>query len=92
MDKPNSTHGFLTSVWGPMMWSMLHMISLNYPVNPSYYQKQHYYQFVLSLTHVLPCRACRQNMIHTINDMGFSIEKHMENRDTFSQWIYEFSS
>ena len=32
----NSGDGMLTSVWGPGMWHVLHTMSFNYPVKPTY--------------------------------------------------------
>ena len=57
-----SGDGFLTTVWGPSQWHMLHTISFNYPVNPTNQQKKDYRNYVLSLQNVLPCGACRKNL------------------------------
>ena len=35
-----SGDGMLTSVWGPALWHYLHVISFNYPVNPTNLQKK----------------------------------------------------
>ena len=61
LDDYNSDEGMLTSVWGPSMWHTLHIISFNYPVNPTKEDKKNYKEFVLSLKHVLPCKYCRIN-------------------------------
>ena len=31
----NSGDGMLTSIWGPSLWHYLHVISFNYPTNPT---------------------------------------------------------
>ena len=36
----NSGDGMLTSVWGPSLWHYLHVISFNYPINPTLLQKK----------------------------------------------------
>ena len=38
----SSGDGFLTSVWGPLQWTFLHIMSFNYPVNPTPEDKKHY--------------------------------------------------
>ena len=38
----NSGDGFLTTVWGPMMWSYLHTMSFNYTTKPTPEDKRHY--------------------------------------------------
>ena len=36
-------------VWGPGAWLFLHTISLNYPTNPTYEDKENYKTFFTSL-------------------------------------------
>jgi Erv1 / Alr family len=82
-----SGDGFLTTIWGPTQWHMLHTISFNYPVNPTSEQKQQYRNYVLSLQNVLPCGACRKNLTNNLKKLPLTM-KHMKSRDTFSRYIY----
>jgi len=82
-----SSDGFLTTVWGPMMWSYLHTMSFNYPVNPTKEDKKHYKEFVINLQYVLPCKFCRINLTKNFKKMPLTM-KDMENRDSFSRYIY----
>jgi hypothetical protein len=84
----NSNNGFLTSIWGPAMWHVIHIISFNYPVNPTQENKDHYYNFMLNLKYILPCKKCRENLIKNYNDLHFS-KKVFKNRHTFSLFVYE---
>lgn len=79
--------GFLTTIWGPTQWHMLHTISFNYPVNPTLEQKKQYRNYVLSLQNVLPCGACRKNLKMNFKHLPLKMS-HMESRDTFSRYIY----
>ena len=83
-----SGDGFLTTVWGPMMWSYLHTRSFNYPVNPSADDKKHYRDFIISLQYVLPCKYCRMNLANNLKKNPIQA-CHMENRDAFSRYIYD---
>jgi hypothetical protein len=83
----SSGDGFLTSVWGPPAWHLLHTISFNYPINPTQEQKHNYRNFILSLQNVLPCRYCRENLKNNFKRMPLNMN-HMKNRDTFSRYIY----
>lgn len=83
-----SGDGMLTAVWGPAMWHFLHTMSFNYPAEPTSKQKKQYKQFILSLRNVLPCRYCRENLMKNLKELNFS-NKHMKNRATFSQFIYD---
>jgi hypothetical protein len=84
----NSNDGMLTTVWGPSMWHYLHTMSFNYPVKPSCKERQHYYDFVMSLRYVLPCGKCRKNLFKNFRKLPLKM-KHMESRDTFSRYIYD---
>ena len=82
-----SGDGFLTTVWGPAQWHMLHTISFNYPVNPTEEQKKQYRSYVLSLQNVLPCGACRKNLKTNLRHLPLKMSD-MKSRDTFSRYIY----
>jgi len=83
-----SGDGFVTSIWGPAQWHILHTISFNYPVNPTHQQKEQYKQYLLSLQHVLPCGACRKNLTKNFKRLPPNM-CHFKNRDTFSKYIYQ---
>jgi len=82
-----SSDGFLTSVWGPMLWSYLHTMSFNYPVNPTSENKKHYKDFIVNLQYVMPCKYCRINLTKNLKQLPLT-EKDMESRDTFSRYVY----
>jgi hypothetical protein len=87
-DELNSGDGMLTSVWGPPLWLFLHVMSFNYPVHPTDEDKQHYMDVILNLQNVLPCKYCRINLKTNFKNLPLSMEC-MENRDTFSKYIYD---
>ncbi len=84
----NSGDGFLTTVWGPMMWSYLHTMSFNYPTKPTPEDKKHYKEFVENLQYVLPCKFCRMNLANNLKEFPIK-ECHMASRDAFSRYIYD---
>lgn len=83
-----SDMGMVVSVWGPIQWSMLHIISFNYPVKPTDDDKTHYYNYIMNLTNVLPCKACRDNLVKNLKAMKFSLA-NLKNRETFSRFVYD---
>jgi hypothetical protein len=83
-----SNDGMLTAVWGPGMWHYLHTMSFNYPVHPSTADKKHYRDFILQLQFVLPCGKCRKNLKRNFHRLPLKW-KHMENRESFSKYIYQ---
>lgn len=84
----NSNDGMLTSVWGPAVWHVLHTISFNYKVTPTPEEKQQYKTFFESLQHVLPCRACRENLKKNLKVTGYG-DHVFENRETFSKYLFD---
>lgn len=84
----NSGDGMLTTAWGPAIWHYLHMMSFNYPINPTEEDKKHYRDFILSLQYVLPCKYCRMNLIKNFARHPLE-QSDMENRETFSKYVYE---
>lgn len=83
----NSDNGMMASTWGPAFWHVLHTISFNYSTNPTQKQKKHYQKFILSLRSILPCKYCRTNLTKNLKELPLTM-KHMENRHTFSKYIY----
>jgi hypothetical protein len=84
----SSGDGMMTKIWGPIVWTALHTISFNYPVNPTSEDKKHYKDFIYSLRYVLPCKYCRINLTKNLKQKPLQM-CHMKNRDTFSRYIYE---
>jgi hypothetical protein len=84
----NSGDGMLTTVWGPSMWHYLHIMSFNYPINPTKADKKHYRDFIINLQYVLPCKYCRQNLTNNLKKLPLTMNT-MLNRDSFSRYVYE---
>jgi hypothetical protein len=84
----NSKDGMLTTIWGPSLWHSLHAISFNYPIKPTKEDKQHYLEFFKNLRWVLPCKYCRENYVKNIKQIPLTM-KTMQNRATFSRWLYD---
>jgi hypothetical protein len=83
----NSNNGMSTTIWGPMIWTSLHIISFNYPTNPSESDKIDYKIWLLSYKKTLPCAYCRINFDKNLKSAGFS-DKVFNNRNSFSRFIY----
>ena len=83
-----SPSGMLTSVWGPPLWHYLHVMSFNYPVNPTKDDKKYYSDFICNLRNVLPCKYCRINLTNNLKEKPL-LMCHMKSRATFSKYIYE---
>ena len=83
----NSGDGMLTNVWGPSLWHYLHVISFNYPNEPTKLQKIKYKQMLLNFQFTLPCKYCRINLKNNFKKFPLN-NKIFENRNNFSRYIY----
>ena len=83
----NSGDGMLTSIWGPSLWHYLHVISFNYPVNPTNLIKKKYKELLLNLQYTLPCKYCRINLKNNFKKYPLT-DEIFKNRNTFSRYIY----
>jgi hypothetical protein len=84
----NSGDGMITYAWGPALWHYIHMMSFNYPVNPTMEDKKNYRSFIKNLQYVLPCKYCRINLRNNFKKKPIEM-CHMKNRETFSRYVYE---
>ena len=85
----NCKNGFCTKIWGPPKWFTLHIMSFNFPNNPTEQQKAYYYQEIMNLQYTLACKACRENVKKNLKKYPL-LPKHLKNRKAFSKWMYGF--
>lgn len=72
-------------VWGPSGWLFLHTITLNYPNNPTMYDKQYYKNFFISLQSVLPCDWCSKN--YKIHMNKYPIDNYLNSKKDLVTWL-----
>ena len=89
MTDYNSGNGFQTAVWGPSLWHHLHIISFNYPVNPTKEQQKNYHDYLMSLQQVLPCKYCRDNFSKNLKSAGYSLAC-LKDRNSMSRFMFDF--
>jgi len=85
----NQNNGLMTKIWGPPMWVALHSISYGYPENPTDEDKQHYKEFFMSLSYVLPCEHCRESYKEIVTDIQKITNEVLANRKTLTKWVYD---
>tara|TARA_B100000767_G_scaffold268195_1_gene288064 strand:+ start:424 stop:819 length:396 start_codon:yes stop_codon:yes gene_type:complete len=72
------------NIWGSHAWLFLHTITLNYPENPTKFDKEHYKNFFENLSHVIPCDVCRSHYKQ-------NIRKHpiqLESKESLAKWLH----
>jgi hypothetical protein len=75
------------SVWGPHFWYILHIITFNYPLNPSEYHKRAYHDFFTNLKDVIPCEDCQKHYTKHIQE--YPIGPHLDNRGNLVKWLIQ---
>ena len=74
-------------VWGPGGWLFLHTISLNYPTNPTYEDKENYKTFFTSLKNVIPCKNCAKHYSENLNN--YSLDKSLNSKQDLVKWLID---
>ena len=74
-------------VWGPQFWYILHIISFEYPLNPTEYDKRIYHDFYTSLKDVIPCEMCKKHYRNHIHK--YPLTPHLDTRDTLIKWVIQ---
>lgn len=83
----NSNDGMMTSIWGPPLWHVLHIISFNYPLKPTKEDKLNYFNYFNNIKHILPCKYCRDNLKKNLKKLPLK-KGVFKSRDTLSMWVY----
>ena len=73
------------NVWGPSGWLFLHSITLNYPKNPTEFDKKSYKDFFYNIKNILPCQVCKKNYSKHMNELP--IDHFLSNKNSLVEWL-----
>jgi len=76
--------GMRPSVWGPILWNTMHIISLGYPEIPDDATQQAAANFYRSLSSLIPCPICRIHYTKLIQ----VIPPATESKDALIKWVF----
>ena len=62
------------NIWGSQAWLFLHTITLNYPDNPSKFDKENFKNFFENLSHVIPCDVCKDHYKQNIRKYPIQLD------------------
>lgn len=60
MDSSN-VREMQTTLWGTPLWTVIHLVSFNYPTKPTRKQQQDYSRWIALVGRVMPCKEARAN-------------------------------
>jgi len=72
-------------IWGRHVWNCIHIITLEYPLEPTPEEKKYYKKFFHGLSHVLPCEKCRNNMSVHLKKIPLTDEV-LSSRSSLVKW------
>lgn len=75
------------SVWGPIFWNTMHIVSLGYPEHPSEADKAGAKSFYTSLATVIPCPICREHYSQFLKDG--SLEEAVQSKGQLIYWVWD---
>ena len=74
-------------VWGPFLWYILHIISFNYPLNPSYADKRIYHDFYVNFKDLIPCANCQKHYRQHLHSNP--ITPALDSRADLVKWVIQ---
>ena len=75
------------NIWGPPAWTFLHTVTYNYPENPTDDDKRNFYNFFMSLQHVLPCNKCKAH--YQQNIQKYDLSESLDSRENLVKWLID---
>ena len=75
---------FPPEVWGPFYWHTIHIVSMGYPVTPTYSDKKAAKDFYESLQFLIPCAICRTH--YTEHLRANPITPSLDSREHLIKW------
>lgn len=76
------------NIWGKYGWNFIHLVALDYPINPTSEDMDNYRNFFYSLQYVLPCQKCRLNFVNHVSKYPLT-NKILSNRESLLQWTID---
>ena len=77
---------YLSEIWGPHYWFVLHTIALNYPKHPNNVTKRKYYDLISNLPLFIPNQDISDEFVILLNK--YPLIPYLDSSNTFSKWVH----
>ena len=84
--KPFPPIGMNPSVWGPVLWTTMHIVTLGYSPMPTEEEKAAAIQFFESLVFMIPCPICREH--YKMHIEKYPVRNAVGSRDMLIYWVF----
>lgn len=78
----------MTQRWGPDFWTLFHLISINYPSNPSEKDKAFLLKLIDSIPYTLPCKVCSKHFKENLKKFPLT-DKDISSKNNFVTWMVD---
>lgn len=76
--------------WGPKAWGLLHIGSFMYPEEPTAHERRSMFNFLHSLSDVIPCSVCRTHFTRSLAEHAPSPDSAaLSGRDALSRYLVD---
>jgi hypothetical protein len=75
--------------WGPIFWAFFHIITLNYPDDPTGEEINLAKDLIKSIYYILPCRMCRDHYLENITANPLKSDD-TSSKNKFMAWFINF--
>lgn len=76
------------NLWGPPAWKFLHYVTISYPDDPTYQDKEKIKNFFISLSNIIPCEKCRVHFAINLNKFPLT-DNVLSCRYNLINWLRE---
>jgi hypothetical protein len=86
MPEPFPPVGMPPAVWGPILWTTMHIVTLGYSETPTEHEQKAAIEFFESLVYMIPCPICKEHY-------KMILEKHpvaeaVKSRSDLANWVF----
>lgn len=78
------------AVWGPRFWFVLHIATTVFPTRPSTHVRTAFFNFMLSIPLLLPCKECRDHCIRYMTENLKTAKSAVFSRRGVFEFFVEF--
>lgn len=75
-------------IWGRPGWTFLHLVTCEYPDNPTDQDKINYKQFFTDVQYILPCSKCKNHYASNLQKYPIT-ENVLKDRYSLMNWLID---